>query len=324
MLRRKVILFTTTLMFLGLLLAGGAETLFPLRGDEGNLNDFQPQAAVWLSDDRILVSDSHLNNLQIFDTEGRRFRLFDAANNRSPAHYVGLTRLDEDEFLMLGSHYQDKNHPRYVDQRSQLHKFYLDAKNEDLRLDDLNTNISPKEPLRRTRMWGSSPKRQLEFCGISVSKERDIAWFGLRRPESEKGNLSLLSCSLQGLLEQDPDLQITEVDTGFKLPLEERCQLPTYLTDLAVLDDGSLLLLLTADDVAGRRFCTNSLWRWVPGQSGATLVKKDLAPENRATGLAVKSLGGGDYKVALVCDNLYEETKVPPRLVLLAEPLRIP
>ena len=299
-----------------------AESLFPLRGDEGPLMDLEPQAAVWLTDELILVSDSHRNNVQIFDTEGRRFRLFDAATNNPPAHFVGLDRLSDKEFLILGSHYHEKNNPRYRKDRSRLHKFYLDVETEDLRLDDFKENISPQEPLRMTRMWGATPLRQLEFCGIAVNKSKDLAWFGLTQPKSEKGNLSLLRCSLKGLLAADEDLEFTEVDTGFALPLEERCQRPTYLTDLHVLDDGSLLLLLTADDLEGKRFCTSSLYRWVPGGK-TTLVKKDLAPDNRATGMAVKSLGGGRYRIALVCDNVASETEIPPRLVVLSEPLKV-
>jgi hypothetical protein len=299
-----------------------AESPVPLRGDKGPLMDFQPQAVEWLTDDLLLISDSHRNNLQIFDTDGRRFRLFDAATNKAPAHCVGLDRLTEDEFLILGSHYHEKNHPRYRKQRSRLHKFQLDVGTETLSLDDFKENISPLGALRMTRMWGMTPKRQLEFCGIAANRRKDIVWFGLTQPKSEKGNLSLLRCSLKELLAKDEDLEFTEVDTGFEIPVEGRCQLPMYLSDLDVLDDGSLLLLLTADDIEGKRFCTNSLYRWTPGRK-ATLVKKDLAPENRAMGLAVKSLGSGKYRIALVCDNVAHETEVPPRLVVLDQPLKI-
>jgi len=299
-----------------------AESPVPFRGDRGTLNDFKPQAAEWLTDDLILVSDSHLNNMQIFDTSGRRYRLFDAATNDGPAHFVGLDRLSEKEFLILGSHYHEKNNSRYRQTRSRLHKFYLDLETEDLRLDDFKHNISPQEPLRMTRMWGSTPLRQLEFSGLAVNQAKDIAWFGLVQPKSEKGTLSLLRCSLKGLLAQDKDLEFVEVDTGFEVPLEERCQRPLYLTDLEVVDDGSLLLLFTADDVEGKRFCTSSLYRWVPGGK-ATLVKKDLAPNNRATGMAVKSLGGGNYRIALVCDNVTSRTDQPPRLVILNQPVKV-
>lgn len=284
--------------------------------------DFKPQAAEWLSDELILISGSDLNNLQIFDVDGRRFRLFDAASNKPPAHFVGLDRLEGDEFLILGSHYHEKNHPRYRNQRSRLHKFSLNLETETVTLDDFKENISPLEPLRKTRMWGQTPLRQLEFCGIAANRRRDILWFGLTQPKSEKGNLALLRCSLKGVLEQKEDLEFTEVDTSFQVPDEERCQLPSYLTDLEVLDDGSLLLLFTADDIEGKRLCTNSLYRWVPGGK-ATLVKKDLAPENRATGMAVKSLGKGSYRIALVCDNVASETGIPPRLVVLQEAIKI-
>lgn len=299
-----------------------AESYFPLRGDQGPLTQFQPHAALWLSEDRILMSDIRFNNLQIFDTQGRRFRIFDAATNKGPAQFVGLSQLGPEDFLALGSHYHEKNHPRFQDMRSRLHRFTLNLEKEELNLDDFKSNLSPQEPLRYTRMWGATPLRQLEFCGLDVNQDEDIAWFGLTRPLSEEGNLLLLRCSLKSLLENDERLRFTEVDTGFKLPAEERCQRPTYLTDLKVLDDGSILLLLSADDVAGKRFCTNSLWRWVPG-GVATLVKKDLAAENRATGMALRSLGGGQYKVALVCDNAYDETSIPPRLVILEQVLKI-
>jgi hypothetical protein len=299
-----------------------AESLFPFRGDRGLLDNFRPHAAVWLSEDRILVADQRFNNLQIFDTEGRRFRLFDAASNAGPAHFVGMTQLGPNEFLILGSHYHEKNHPRYRDQRSRIHRFYLDLEKEELRLEDLEVNLSPDEPLRKTRMYGSTPLRQLEFAGIGVDEKKDIVWFGLAQPKSEEGNLALLRCSLQDLLTQNEDLEFTEVDTGFALPLETRCQLSQYLTDLKVLDDGSLLFLTTADDLQGKRLCTNTLWRYVPGRE-VVKVKDELVPENRATGMALKSLGGGEYRLALVCDNVTEETGLPSRLVILNQPLKL-
>jgi hypothetical protein len=299
-----------------------AESFFPFRGDQGPLEDFQPQAAVWLADNRLLVADLRFNNLQLFDEEGRRFRLFEAATNKAPAQFVGMCQLGVDDFLILGSHYHEKNHPRYRDQRSRFHRFFFNLEREDLRLDDFKLNLSPAESLRQTRMWGSSPTRLLKFAGFGVNSSRDIAWFGLAMPASEKGNLSLLRCSLKGLLAQDEALEFTEVDTGFKLPLEKRSQRPMYLTDLEVLDDGSLLLLLTADDLEGKRLCTNSLWRWKSGGK-ATLVKDDLASENRATAMAVRHLGQGKYKVALICDNATAETEIPSRLVILDQALKI-
>lgn len=268
------------------------------------------------------MADIRFNNLQIFDAEGRRYRLFDAATNHGPAQFVGLDQYDKDEFLILGSHYHEKNHPRYRKQRSRFHKFRLYVDREDLILDDLRQNISPLKALRMTRMWGSTPKRQLQFEGFGINKARDIAWFGLAKPVSEKGNISLLRCSLKGLLKQDEELEFFEVDTGLKVPLEKRTQRPMYLTDLEVLDDGSLLLLLTADDLDGGRLCTNSLYRWAPGRK-ATLVKEELAPENRATGMAVRHLGKGSYKIALVCDNAKDQTELPPRLVILGQALKL-
>lgn len=299
-----------------------AESSYPFRGDEGPLEDFQPHCAVWVSDSKLLVGDIRYNNLQIFDTEGRRFRLFEANFNKAPAQFVGLTPYEKNEYLILGSHYHEKNHPRYRDQRSRLHEFYFDLDKEELHLDDFKKNISPLESLRKTRMWGSTPKRQLEFAGIGLNKAKDIAWFGLAKPLSEKGNIALLRCSLKGLMAQDPDLEFVEMDTGIKRPVEKRSQEPMYLTDIEVLDDGSLLLLMTADQLEGGRLCTNSLYRWKPGSKG-TLVKEDLAPENRATGMAVRHLGKGTYKVALVCDNVPEETKIPSKLVILDSPLKL-
>lgn len=319
MLRKFLYLF---IVLSALTLSVSAETTAEFRGDEGPFEDFRPHAALWLSDDRLLVAEQHLNNLQIFDLDGRRFRRFEAATNKGPAEWVGMANLGQEDYLILGSHYHEKNHPRYRKLRSRMHRFFFNLDKEDLRLDDFKKNIAPVESLRMTRMWGSSPRRQLQFAGFGVNKAKDIAWFGLAKPQSEKGNLSLLRCSLKKLLAQDEELEFTEVDTGFEIPLEKRCQRPMYLTDLEVLDDGSLLLLLTADDLEGNRFCTSSLWRWKPGGK-AILVKDDLAPENRATGMAVRHLGQGRYRVALVCDNVTYKTEIPSRLVILSEALKL-
>lgn len=283
----------------------------------GVLKDFRPNAACWLSEDRLLLADVRYNNLQIFDTEGRRFRLFEAPSIKAPVQYVGLSALPDNEFLLLGSHYHAQNHPRYRDQRSAVHKIHLVGEE----LAQPEHNYSPREALRRLRMWGSTPLRQLEFCGLAVDVENNVAWFGLTQPSSEKGTLSVLKCPLDQLLAEDPDIEVTEVDTGFVLPKDGPCDRPTYLSDIACLDDGSLLFLLTADDIEGKRFCSNSLWHWSPRGGAVTLVRENLAMQNRATGMAVRSLGNGSYKVALVCDNDTEATGIPAGLVVLEEPI---
>ena len=297
--------------------SGLAQPVIPLRGDMGVLKDFRPNAACWLSEDRLLLSDVRYNNLQIFDTDGRRFRLFEAPSIKAPVQYVGMAKLPNDEYLLVGSHYHAQNHPRYRDQRSAIHKIHLVG--EDLQQPE--HNLSPHEAFRRTRMWGSVPLRQMEVCGFAADLENNVAWFGLAKPLSEKGTLALLKCPLDKLLAEDPALEFTEVDTGFVLPQDGPCDLPTYLSDIALLDDGSLLFLLTADDIEGKRFCSNSLWHWSPDGGAATLVRENLAMQNRAMGMAVRSLGDGSYKIALVCDNDTEATGIPAGLVVLEEPI---
>lgn len=306
-------------IFLGLIPATAvvAEPVIPLRGDMGVLKDFRPNAAAWLSDDRLLLADLRYNNLQIFDLEGRRFRLFEAPSIKAPIQYVGLAKLPNDEFLALGSHYHQQNHPRYRTQRSIMQRIHL----KDEELNQPEHNMSPTESLRKTRMWGASPLRQLEFCGLALDQERNVAWFGLARPESEEATLSLLRCPLDQLLAEDPEIEFSEVDTKFVLPLDGPSGQPTYLADLATLDDGSLLLLLTADDIEGRRFCSNSLWRWDPESGEMSMLRDNLAMQNRAKGMAVRSLGDGSYKIALVCDNETELTGIPASLVVLEEPI---
>lgn len=308
-------------IFLGLVPAPVvAEPVIPLRGDMGVLKDFRPNAAVWLSDDRLLLADLRYNNLQIFDLEGRRFRLFEAPSIKAPVQYVGLAPLPDGEYLALGSHYHEQNHPRYRTQRSMMQRIHLEG--EDLQQPE--HNLSPVESLRRTRMWGASPLRQLEFCGLALDAERNIAWFGLARPQGEEsGTLRLLRCPLDKLLAEDPDLEFKEVDTGFVLPPDGPSGQPAYLADIAILDDGSLLLLTTADDIEGHRFCSNTLWRWSPETKEMMMLRDELAMQNRAKGMAVRSLGDGTYKVALVCDNDTELTGLPATLMVLEQPLDV-
>ena len=300
-------------------MSASAEPIIPLRGDMGVLKDFRPNAAVWVSDDRLLLADLRYNNLQIFDLEGRRFRLFEAPSMKAPVQYVGLAPLPNDDFLALGSHYHDKNQPRQRTQRSTLQKIHLTGED----LEQPEQNLSPTEALRRTRMWGASPLRQLEFCGMAVDLERNVAWFGLAKPDSEQQTLSLLQCPLDQLLAQDPNLEFKEVDTGFVMPENGPCGLPNYLSDIALLDDGSLLFLLTSEDFEGARFCSNTLYQWSPETKETVLVRDNLAMENRAMGMAVRSMGDGSYKIALVCDNDTERTGIPAALVVLDEPINV-
>lgn len=297
----------------------GAQPIVPLRGDMGVLKDFRPNAAAWLSDNRLLIADLRYNNLQIFDLEGRRFRLFDAPSIKAPVQYVGMAKLSDKDLLLLGSHYHEKNHPRYLSSRSKLHKIHIDLESEEL--EQPEHNFSPLEALRQLRMWGATPLRPLEFCGLALDSERNLAWFGLARPTTDKQCLELLSCPLDKLMAGDKEIKVEEVDTGFELPLDEPSGRPTYLSDLALLDDGSLMLLLTADDIEGRRFCSNSLWRWDPTTKETTLIRKDLGMQNHATGLALRSLGNNSYRVALVCDNDSELTGLPATLIVIDEPI---
>lgn len=309
------------ILFLMLLAAPlSADPVYPLRGDRGVLESYQPNGAVWLSEDRILVADKRFNNFQIFDTQGRRYLLFDAQSLSAPVQYTGLTRLDETTFLAVGSHYHEKNHPRYRKQRSQLHRFRLIG--EDLILSDFSEDYSPVESFRMLRLWGETPLRQMEVAGLGVDEERDLIWFGLSTPLSEQGQLLLLSASLKEVLARKPGLVVNEVNTEFRLPEEERCGRPTYLTDLSVLEDGSLLVLLTSDDLEAKRFCSSSLWRIRPGHA-AERLRHDLAPGERATGMALLPLGEGSYRVALVCDNEPETTGIPSKLVILEAPIEI-
>ncbi len=297
-----------------------ADTVSPLRGDRGVLENYQPNGAVWLSEDRILVADKRFNNFQIFDTEGRRYLLFDSPSISAPAQYAGLTRLNDNTFLAVGSHYHERNHPRYRKQRSVLHRFRLVG--EDLILSDFQDDFSPVESFRMLRIWGETPLRQMQMAGVGVDAERDLIWFGLRTPLSEQGELLLLNASLKEILTKKDRLEVTEVNTEFRLPVEERCGRETYLTDIEVLEDGSLLVLLTSDDLGAKRFCSSSIWRVRPGHAAERLLH-DIAPGERATGMALRALGTGLYRVALVCDNEPEVTGMPAKLIVLDEPLRV-
>lgn len=311
----KLLLSILFLSWLILPTAAVAEEIYDMRGDEGVLMDFEPTGVQWLSPDRLFVVDKRWNAFHIFDTKGRRFRFIEFPKVTSPAFYASVAQLEKDVFFAIGTHYHNKNNPRYLRQRAVIHKIMLDG--EFLKDGSVEENFSPDMGLRKTRLFGQTPREQMEISGIAFDKKHNRFFFSLKMPLDENGEAIIFTGPLDKFLERDPELELERVKTELKPPIEPACQTQTYVSDIEYVPGRGLVLLLTAEASGGFRYCSNQIW-FLPGGFGkAKMVKHELAPQNRATGISLWQIDDWNYKAALVCDNNPEESKTPSRLVLV-------
>lgn len=307
------------LAFLALLAAGAraVETDTPkdMRGDEGLLMDLRPTGAVFLAPDRILVTDARNNQFHIFDPEGRRYRRLDLPRTLPAPWYSGLARMEDGSFLVTGDHYHDKNVVRYVTAHSVLHRYTLDG--ERFTDDSAAVNYDPDTALRRTGYFGQTVSAPLKIEGIAVDSRQKRLFLGLSRPVDPSGEVLLYEARLDEVMNLKRDLDLKDVKAKLTPETEPSLGVPFHVSDLCYVPGKGLLVLMASQSADGKRFGSNQLWLLRGGFGPARLVARELAPGNRAAGVAVREDGSGAYTLALTFDNNPEETGTPSRLLIL-------
>ncbi len=289
--------------------------IYDLRASDGLLMDFRPNGVVWLDGSRLFMVDRRYNAFAVFNTRGERIRYIEPPQDIPLADYTSVAPLDKYTLFVCGSHYHRKNNPRFLFARSVIHK--LDLVGEGVSGDSADTNYSPDLALRATHYYGSTPRAQMEIQGLAIDKKHNRLWIGLARPLAVDGTVLIYEAPLDKFLARDKKLRFKKVKTGLKPEIEPACGTPFHLSDLVYVEGRGLVLLLTADADRGRRFCSNQIW-FMPGGFGpAKLIRKELVPGNRCTGIALYPIDKWNYRVALVADNNPEETHIPSRLIML-------
>ena len=294
-----------------------ADEIFDMRGDTGLLMDLKPTGVKWLNDELVFVVDEQWNAFHLFDLKGRRYRFVEFPKIKSPAFYAGVAELGPQEFFVTGSHYHPKNRERYVWQRSVIHRILL--RGEEVGEDSVTENYSPDFGFRKTRLYGSSPKKNMnmEVSGIAFDKKQRRVFFSLRRPLNEKGEAILLVGNLDEFLERKERMEFEIVSTELKPPIESSCSTQTYVSDIEYIAGRGLVMLLTAEADGGFRFCSNQIWFMPAGLRKPKLVKENIAPGNRATGIALRVVDKWSYQAVLVCNNNPKESNIPSRMLLV-------
>lgn len=296
-----------------------AEKTFDMRGDEGVMMDFKPTGVEWFSDKLLFVVDEQWNAFHIFDLEGRRFRFVEFPKVKSPAFYAGVDTLEENEFFVTGCHYHKKNRPRYLWQRSVIHRITMEG--EEVGEGSVEDNYSPDTGLRKTRLYGASPREQMEISGIAFDKKQKRVFFSLRQPLDEDGNAMIMVGKLDEFLERKKDMELEFLKTELKPPTEPTCKTQFYISDIDYVSGRGLVILLTTqmgeDQTEELKFCSNQIWFMPGGIHKARMLTKELAPGNRATGIALRPVDKWTYEAAVVCNNDPEYTKIPSRLFLI-------
>lgn len=288
-----------------------------MRGDTGLLQDFGPTGAAWLDGDHLLVCDRRYNVFHIFDTNGRRYRLMDFEKKQGDANYDALCHWKGDQFFVAGSHYHTKNHPRYVENRSVIHRITVHG--EELGPDSGKENYRPDVALRSSGFYGESSEQNGEVTGIAFDTRHNRFFLSMDRCLNHDGTVVVLEGRLDDFLARKADMKLKPLPTGIKPATDPATGTPYGVTDLAYVPNKGLLLLLSPSPrEEGARFGTNQIWYLRGGFGPAKSLMQDVAPGNHATGLAIRPANNKDeYEAALVCDNAMEDTHVPSRLVIL-------
>lgn len=314
--RQSVLLLLALLALLSsAVLAVETDTPKDLRGDEGVLMDLRPTGAVFTAPDRILVTDSRYNQFHVFDPEGRRYVRLDVPRDLPLPWYNGIAQLDDGSYLMVGSHYHEKNTVRYVTVRSVLHRYTMEG--EKWRGDSAEVNYDPDTALRRTGFLGQTVKTPMEIGGIAVDPKQKRLFFGLTRPLAEDGSVLIYEARLPEVLELKKNLEFKDVKTKLVPPEEPALGQKFFLSDLAYVPGKGLLVLMASQSPDGKTFGSNQIWMLRGGFGPAKLVAKEIAPGNRATGLAVREESKNTYTLGLVFDNNPEDTGIPSRIMLM-------
>lgn len=290
----------------------------PLTADGAPLEDFGPTGVAWLPDGSLFVCDRRYNTFHIFDTRGRRLKyLGHPRGDIGHAWYNALARFDAKTFFAAGSHYHIENNVRYVNNRSVIHKLqpvWPTSPDREWGPDSGELNFSPDQALRATGYYGESPQVTIEVSGLAFDTRTGRYFLGCSQPRARDGTVLLWVGKTAELLRRPPRQTLAPVRTGLKPAVG------VFLADLDYVPGKGLALLLTSATGEGDslRFGSSQVWLLPGGHNGrARLLAKDVAPGNRATGMAWRAVGQGNYRVALVCDNDLETTKIPSRLVLL-------
>lgn len=307
-------------LFLVFLLAVLAQAEPPapvdMRSDEGVMMDFRPTGAVWLGPDRLLVCDKVWNDFHIFDLSGRRYKLLSFPVRARPiAEFNCLTPLDETNYLVAGSHYHEKNRVRYVSARSVVFRMWLEG--EELSRNSAEDDYEPDRALRATGNFGESTKSPLELTGMGVDLKQKRIFFGVSHPLSSRDTILVYEGNLDRFLARDKNLELKEIKTDLKPELNPTTGTPYYLADMAYVQGEGLLLLLTSQGADGKTFGGSQLWMLRGAFPPPKLIMKDIAPGNRAAGLAVRHIKDRQYDIAITFDNDPGLTLVPSRLLVL-------
>ncbi len=309
----------------GLLGAAPAEEfsqkVYDMRGDMGLLEDFGPTGACWIND-LVFLCDRRYTVFHLFDVQGRRFQFLEHPQKLGEANFSALCHYKDDEYFVSGSHYHVKNHPRFVENRSVMHKVLLQR--DRINPQSGKENYRPDRALRASGYYGESTSTTGEITGIAMDPKHNRLFVAMDKTLSPDGSVVLLEGALDKFLARSEDLELKFVTTGLKPTVDSITNTPYDLQDIAYLPDRGLVLLLSAQANEGKTFGHNQLWFMRGGNTPAKLVQKDLASGNRGTGLAIRpSKTKDEYEAAIVCDNNMEDSRIPSRLVHLRG-LRLP
>lgn len=303
-------------LMLGLALARAQNGPVDLRSDEGVMMDFRPTGVVWLAPDRLMVCDKRWNDFHIFDLTGRRFKLLSfPVRSRPLAWFNCLTPLDENNFLVAGNHYHEKNRVRFVSARSVVFRMWLEG--EELSRNAAEDDYEPDRALRATGNFGESTKTPLELSGMAVDTKQKRIFFGCSQPLSSAGTMLVYEGNLDRFLARDKNFELKELKTDLKPEMDPTTRTPYFLADMAYIPGEGLLLLLGSESPDQRTFGSSQLWMLRGAFPPAKPILKDIAPGNRAGGLAVRHIKERSYDIAITFDNDPDNTRVPSRLLVL-------
>ncbi len=257
--------------------------------------------------DKFIVADDTINNLFVFDRQGRLS--YDIESDRFPSQKAKFEDLALDastgSLFVVGSHQGwDREN---LESLSVLLRFKLKKVDQKLTVDEASVESLPLyRSFDRIGLWRPDA---MKIEGLAYDSARDHLYVGLREPVDRARVYQVDAGSLAGLSpDEEPPIpkEVLSFDAGSldgtPFCISALLWLPTH---------GGLLIATSTEDDTEHQFLGNRLWFYTEGRS-VTLVWDTFDRGMKAEGLAV-----GEDHLVIAYDNDQDDTDIPSRVRLI-------
>lgn len=261
--------------------------------------------------DKFIVADDTINNLFVFDREGRLS--YHIESDRFPSEKAKFEDLAFDastgNFFVVGSH-QGWDYEN-LESLSVLFRFKLKKVDQKLTVDEASVESLPL--YRSFDQIGLWKPDTMKIEGLAYDSARDHLYVGLREPV-DRARVYQIDVGLLARASRDVEAPVPVEMLSFDAGSLDGT--PFCISALLWLPSHRGLLIATStEDDTEHRFLGNRLWFYSEGRP-VTLVCDTFDRGMKAEGLAV-----GEDQLVIAYDNDQDDTDIPSRIRLI--PLKL-